>query len=358
MSGLFVPGRLCLFGEHSDWAARYRDTHPQLERGYCLVAGTDQGLRARVEPASARFELRTRLASGDVLGPVEIPATLPALRAAASEPGFFRYAAGAACIMLERYGVAAVRIDIDSDLPARKGLSSSAAVCVLTARAISDAHGLDLGIRDEMDVAYAGERLTGSECGRLDQVCALGRGVTRLVIDGEVLELEPVAPGAVFHLLVVDLAKGKDTRRILSDLNACYPDAPGATAAGVRAALGPANLRLHAVARRALEAGDVGGLGRAMTEAQALFDRDVAPACPELASPMLHRVLESGPARELAHGGKGVGSQGDGCAQFVAKGARERDELARCLATEFGLQGYGLTLEPVESVTLPSSATK
>ena len=41
---IFVPGRLCLFGEHSDWAALYRENDPSIAPGYCLVAGTDQGL--------------------------------------------------------------------------------------------------------------------------------------------------------------------------------------------------------------------------------------------------------------------------------------------------------------------------
>ncbi|WP_365670668.1 galactokinase family protein [Okeania sp. SIO3I5] len=31
---LFVPGRLCLFGEHSDWAGGYRLMNPQIEKGY------------------------------------------------------------------------------------------------------------------------------------------------------------------------------------------------------------------------------------------------------------------------------------------------------------------------------------
>ena len=45
---LFVPGRLCLFGEHSDWAAEYG-----LHQGFCLVVGTDQGLSATAKPAES-----------------------------------------------------------------------------------------------------------------------------------------------------------------------------------------------------------------------------------------------------------------------------------------------------------------
>jgi len=39
---IFVPGRLCLFGEHSDWAGGYRSFNPSLHKGYALIAGTNQ----------------------------------------------------------------------------------------------------------------------------------------------------------------------------------------------------------------------------------------------------------------------------------------------------------------------------
>ncbi len=40
------PGRLCLFGEHTDWASEYG-----LHKGYCIVVGTDQCIRAEVRPS-------------------------------------------------------------------------------------------------------------------------------------------------------------------------------------------------------------------------------------------------------------------------------------------------------------------
>ena len=71
-----------------------------------------------------------------------------------------------------------------------------------------------------------------------------------------------------------------------------------------------------------------------MNEAQATFDRLVAPACPaELTAPKLHQVLAYPPIQELIWGGKGVGSQGDGSAQFVVRGPDEQDEICRRLET-------------------------
>src|SRR3990172_10497944 len=89
----------------------------------------------------------------------------------------------------------------------------------------------------------------------MDQICAYGSRPVWLRFDGDALGIEPLVPRRRAHLLVVDLRAGKDTRRILADLNACFPDAPGAVAAAVREGLGPRNLALLGRARPALEAG-------------------------------------------------------------------------------------------------------
>jgi len=39
---LFVPGRICIMGEHSDWAGGFRALDPNITEGYCLVSGTEQ----------------------------------------------------------------------------------------------------------------------------------------------------------------------------------------------------------------------------------------------------------------------------------------------------------------------------
>jgi len=346
VSRLFVPGRLCLFGEHSDWAASYRRTHPDVERGYCLVAGTEQGLSASAAPLDGFLEVTSVLPGEDQIGPARIEATSASLAAAARGSDFFSYAAGTALVLHERYGTGGLRLEITTDLPVRKGLSSSAAVCVLVARAYDRVYGLGLDVAQEMELAYEGERRTGSECGRMDQVCAHGQRVTFLCFDADGLELEVVEPEQEIQLLVVDLRRGKDTRRILADLNACFPDAQGPLAARVRHALGPRNAELLKRARGLVAAGAARALGELMNEAQALFDECVAPASAELRAPRLHELLDHPAVAELAWGGKGVGSQGDGCAQLVAHGPDEQQRLARILERELGVQCLPLALRP------------
>ena len=47
---IFVPGRVCLLGEHSDWAGGYRRIISLIDKGYCIITGTNQGIYADVQP--------------------------------------------------------------------------------------------------------------------------------------------------------------------------------------------------------------------------------------------------------------------------------------------------------------------
>ena len=49
---IFVPGRLCLFGEHTDWAGKYRTMNAEIVPGAALVTGIEQGIHATIEKAT------------------------------------------------------------------------------------------------------------------------------------------------------------------------------------------------------------------------------------------------------------------------------------------------------------------
>ena len=87
-----------------------------------------------------------------------------------------------------------------------------------------------------------------------------------------------------------------------------------------------------------------------MVEAQAEFDRLIGPACAdELRAPRLHSILEYPGIDDLVWGGKGVGSQGDGCAQFAVRGEEEGKKLASIFFEKEGLSTFPLTIEPTGS---------
>lgn len=345
---LFVPGRICLFGEHSDWAGGYRRVNPALEKGYTLIAGTDQGIYAEVRPHPSSLILTSTTHDGTQKGPIEIPMQPEALLLEAERGGFWSYVAGVAYQALIHYKVGGLVIENRrTDLPVKKGLSSSAAICVLAARAFNRLYDLKLTVRGEMELAYQGEITTPSRCGRMDQGCAFGGRPVLMTFDGDRLETREVRPGGDLYYVIVDLMAHKNTLAILEQLNRCYPQAEGELCRGVQALLGPTNRRIVRQAVEALEAGDGQRLGTLMNESQALFDRYAAPACPdELEAPRLHRVLNYPALQPHIWGGKGLGSQGDGSAQLLARGPAHRQAVMEILTQELGLPCLALTLRP------------
>ena len=176
---MFVCGRLCLLGEHSDWAGGFRSSNPHIEKGYCLVAGTSEGLRATVSSlpgpdASRVLSMTSTTDTGERRTRTFNLRDPGSLLEEARAGGFWCHVAGTAHHMVTTFGpkiAHSIAIDnYDTNLPVKKGLSSSAAVCVLVARAFSRVFDLGLTVRDEMDAAYRGERTTPSRCGRMDQV--------------------------------------------------------------------------------------------------------------------------------------------------------------------------------------------
>jgi galactokinase len=304
--------------------------------------------------------------------------TLEALLSAAEEGGFFSYAAGVAYIVLKRFGprnpkteeqqqhyeksnngakdepnasssssiAAAPRtvvtgITIDNyltDMPIKKGLSSSAAVCVLVARSFNQLFKLQLTVEEEMELAFLGEITTPSRCGRMDQCCAYGKACVSMRFDGSSIETARVniPQDAKFYFVVADLRSFKDTKRILDALGSCFPHhEDDAVKKGVQTFLGPISANFVQLALAALQNGDPKALGRVFDDYQNMFDLHMAPACPDqLESPLLHRLLEYEEVRELCCGGKGVGSQGDGSVQFVCASQEDQEKLCQLLQSE------------------------
>ena len=97
---------------------------------------------------------------------------------------------------------------------------------------------------------------------------------------------------------------------------------------GLQDLLGPTNKRLVTQTMSALADGDIARVGAMMVEYQAAFDEWAMPLCPsQLTAPNLHKVLEHPTLQPHIWGGKGVGSQGDGCAQVRAHPPMTSDPL-------------------------------
>ena len=334
---LFVPGRLCLFGEHSDWAGEYRHLNPTLERGYTLIVGTNQGIYAEVKPHGDRFIFKTSCNNQTLAKSYQLPMNSDALLVEANQGGFLSYAAGVAYQCLVSYSVDGLEVNnYLTTLPIKKGLSSSAAICVLVARAFNRIYNLKLTIRAEMELAYLGERTTPSRCGRMDQACAYGERPILMIFEGDSLEVVELSVSQDLFLVIVDLGAAKDTQLILNQLNQCYPFAQNLIQRNVQQYLGSISSSITKQAAAALQQGDAELLGRLMIQAQTEFDRYLIPACPtQLTAPLLHKILNYKPIQPYILGGKGVGSQGDGTAQFIVKDQESQQKVMEIIARDF-----------------------
>ena len=350
MIQLFVPGRLCLFGEHTDWAGHYRTMNADILPGAAIVTGIEQGIYAEVEKATG-FEMCSDAPEiRKVWKDFSCRMNEAELKKIAKSGSFFCYCAGVASYMLEWYKVGGVRIRITKmTLPMKSGLSSSAAICVLVARAFNILYKLHLNTLGEMNIAYLGELRTSSRCGRLDQACAFGVKPNLMTFDGDEIEVKSLNVKRPLHWVFADLCAEKDTIKILSDLNKSYPFASNEDEENLHKALGEWNHQIIDKAIGFMASGNAQALGALMTETEEMFERYITPMSSALKAPKLHQVLSDPQIQPLIFGGKGVGSHGDGSVQFLAKDAACQQQLEAYLNAQ-GMKAYSLTLQPVHTV--------
>jgi len=349
---IFVPGRICLFGEHSDWAGGYRRVNSKLEKGCTIVVGTNQGIHAEVKPHPNKLKLTVTLDDGTRKGPFEVPMEKEALLSAAEQGGFFSYVSGVAYQVLTHYKVGGLEIDnYYTDLPTKKGLSSSAAVCVMIARAFNRIYDLKMTIRGEMEYAYLGEITTPSRCGRMDQGCAYGDRPILMTFDGDRIDVKEMKVREDIFLVIVDLCASKDTKEILTKLNSCYPFADNEIQRNVQNFLGPISSEITSEDRQALEVSDAECIGELMCIYQEEFDKNLQPACPsQLTAPVLHKVLNCEEIKPFVLGGKGVGSQGDGTAQFIVRDEESQNRVVEIIENSLRMKCLKLTVKSTRKV--------
>ena len=349
---LFVPGRICLFGEHSDWAGSYRRINGEIEKGFTLITGTNQGLYAEVKPHPSKLIFHSTLDDGTRNPPYEVTMEHGILLEEAEKGDFYSYVAGTAYQILTNYRVRGLVIDnYRTDLPIQKGLSSSAALCVLVARAFNRMYDLKMTVRGEMELAYLGEITTPSRCGRMDQGCAYGNRPILMSFDGDKVDVTEMNVPSNLYFVIVDLCAEKDTKEILNRLNHCYPFAEGELQRNVQNYLGPINARIVHDAVEALKDGNAEKIGLLMKQAQEKFDKNLQPACPsQLTAPILHKILSYDALQPYILGGKGVGSQGDGTAQFIVEDEKSQEKVIEILKRDFSMPCLKLTLSPSQRV--------
>jgi galactokinase len=159
-----APGRVNLIGEHTDY-----------NEGFVLPLALPHTARATV---TRRADRTLRLYSHDIKGDV-VEVSLDVLAPGAVK-GWAAYPAGVAWALAGAgHEVGGADITFDSDVPTGAGLSSSAALEVVTGLALSELNGLGLSLDEIARLSQRAENdFVGMPCGILDQMasasCAAG----------------------------------------------------------------------------------------------------------------------------------------------------------------------------------------
>ena len=316
-----APGRVNLIGDHTD----YND-------GFVLPMAIEQEIQVAVRALS---QPTVQLAS-DQFG-----ATAFRMDSNERAPGWAAYVQGVAREIRRPTWPDGFQLAVTSTIPAGTGLSSSAALEVGVARALTELAG------DEWDptaAALAAQRAendwVGMQCGIMDQLSSAG-GVTghALLIDCQSLEVEPVPIPDTIEVVILDTRA--ERQLVGSEYNDRRAEgAAAATALGVdslrqvteadldRLSGLPLRRARHVVsenrrvlaAARSLRSGDFEALQRIMAESHTSMKDDY-----ETSAPAVDAMVE---AAESAPGLIGVRLTGGGfggcCVALVQHGWADR----------------------------------
>lgn len=226
-----VPGRVCLFGDHMDWIGKSVITLAIDKRIFCKIKKNDSNL-CRLK-SYAPFDESYEISMGDFTLNLETD---------------FRYVEAVLSVLKNKYDLnegfdlefVKPHPIIGESLPAGKGLSSSASLCVSTAAAIQSIYITSILKRTDFaqlcaEIAYIAEHdVLGINCGRMDPyACALG-GIQFINCDIENFHWQRLARLSNLSIVIGDSCKIKDTERILGWLKNRYNEEDQILLHGIR----------------------------------------------------------------------------------------------------------------------------
>ena len=205
-----APARANIIGEHTDYATN---------QGHVLPTPLPFHTTVSVEEAAG--------AAGHLNISSENYANQPHERNVRDEPRhhWTDYVVGCVRVVAKKTKLPALEIKIESDVPIGSGISSSAALCVATVRALKGLAGIDLDDEQIALMAHEAEHdYVGVPCGKMDQfVASVGRPGQALLLNTKNLTYRhyPLAANTAIMLVNCgkkhDLAKGGDYKQRVAE---------------------------------------------------------------------------------------------------------------------------------------------
>ena len=310
---LFVPGRIGLIGELSDLVSPYLSQNKELVPGTAIACTIDKGIYSKVKKCN-----KLKYTFNDLYFECDI--SINSLEEATSKGDFFSYICGTTLYILKNYNIdKGIDIKIEKmDLPMKKGLSSSAAICLTIVKSYNTLYDLNLTEEEIKSIAYNGEHLAGSKCGKLDQNSIMNNNCSRLTFYEDKVLSKSINLNKDLYLLIVDLNSNKNTKVIMNSFSRALPKPKNEKDKTLLEIIGNKNVELVNRAAFCLEMGDLKLFGKCLNDAQKLLD-NAKIACSEFKAPSLHLLLSDGFINCLTYGGKSIGSGGDGSLLLVCE---------------------------------------
>lgn len=328
-TNIFIPGRLCLIGEHSDWAAIKNQNS-----GYAIATILKEGIYAKVSKNKKIIICNNK----NVI--LESDLSLKQLEQNLKD-NYLKYIANACYYILNNYDVGGIKINIyKTTLLVKKGLASSTAIILTIIESFNKVYNLKLSKKKKMQIAYDVEHYLGSKCGMLDTICAYKNGTYLIEFRKTKTLISKIDISKKFYFIYADLNKSKNTLKILSDLNNNFDKSKK-----MQKFLGIHNERLVNKAIEYLKNGDSLKLGKVMVDFQKKFDKSLIPVSKYLEAPYLHKLLNDKFIKKNSYGSKGIGSGGDGGIQILAKSNLAQKEIINYLKEKYDINAISLVLE-------------
>ena len=338
---LFVPGRLGIIGEISDLVSPYLSINKELIYGHAISMPIDMGIYSTsIKSEKLIYKAENKYFETDI--------SEESLIEQIEARSFYAYICGTILYLKRNYKVSGIQLQIDKiNLPVGKGLSSSAAICITVAKAYNGLYDLNLSDSKIKEIAYEGEHLAKSQCGRLDQESIMNNGICHIVFTENQAQSIPISVKENIYTLAVDLNAQRNTRTIMNAFNSALPFPKNSNDKLIHDIIGEKNKRLVEMAEKSIKTGNIEMLGYSLTEAQKLMDK-AAPVCREYYAPVLHSVIEDSYVHNLSYGGKSTGAGGDGIVILICKNSDAQKELNHYIKEKFHMTSIQFCINKTE----------
>ncbi len=314
-----VPGRVCLVGEHCDYAKGMSIALP-LQHHITLYGEKrpDQTVLFLTAMEDNAYKLSFPLHD------ISIPDDNP-----------LRYSAAVVDVMKNRgYSIGGVEAIMKSNLPFKKGLASSAAVEVATVRLFDTLYRLDLSLDQIAEIAYDAERnRLGIGCGRMDQLVAAYESLIAINYEKDTPTVTRLqhSPVPMYLLVGIPLVTKRALQLMLTESNRAYLHPQSQTDRDFGRALD--DLIPNEVVRPFIDAvqqGNISAVGDLFRKNQEIYDQYFVPVCESFDSPILSSFLKIA----LQHGSIGekwTGAGGSGAFICLAESEEARIDLQQAI---------------------------